>query len=111
AVRSEARHWRGGAEAVLSQVLVWKTALPNVRLPFAVRQLLLAPHIGLLVGASSRGKFPFGFGGKPFARPLAVFQRIVITDVNNWMLFTTCDGGVRSFRMPTIQHCHVGTPG
>src|SRR5439155_17470164 len=44
---------RRPAETVGSSIFVWKPTLPNVRRPFSVGRLLVAPNIPLAVQATS----------------------------------------------------------
>jgi len=48
---------------------------------------LFSPRVQRFFGAAASGLFPFGFGRKAFAVPLAVRVRIVPADVVNRIFF------------------------
>src|SRR5437879_5662969 len=83
------------AKAVRLRVFVRETSLPDVRQPFTLGCLLVAPNVRFIFQTAARGEFPFRFGGQTFVRPVAVGHRVFPTDMNHWIFLATADVGVR----------------
>src|SRR5690606_37519877 len=110
AVRFEGAHGGGGEPAVFESVRAREDALPDVRSPTAVVDLLVAPRVLLLIQPAPRGIFPLGLGGQAPAGPPTVGLRIVPTDVHRGVIAQTLDARVSSARTTPVGAAHADPP-
>src|SRR5581483_1708460 len=78
---------RGGAvEAVLLVVGIGEIPLPVVAHPLLAGVEFIAPAVGFAIEAAASRKLPLGLRGQALVRPLAVFQRVEVTNVYHGVL-------------------------
>src|SRR5689334_7513283 len=77
AVRRKCANRRASYEAVGSQVMRRKNALPAIRQILAFRIQLIAPGIFFPGEPAALGIFKLGFGRQTLARPLRISRRII----------------------------------
>src|SRR5262245_42958904 len=103
AVRRERRHRRGALEAVLLQILVWKSALPGIGHVLAAGGEFVTPGELGAVDTAARRQLPFGLGRQLLAGPAGVGERIREGHVHDRMSPETAEVAPRTVGVPPVR--------
>ena len=109
-VRLVREHRGRGQPPVLARVLEREIALPDVRLPRAVRHLLVTPRKPGTDEATAGCELPLGLGREPPTTPPAVGDGVEPTGVDDRVLSESVDVGSGTVRMTPVRSTNRQPP-
>ena len=110
-VRRERTDRCGAPEAVFGRVQLRETPLPDVRQGVQGVRRGIPPGEPGPFQAAAGGKFPFGLGRKPPARPLGIGHGVVPRDVSDRVPLAALDRGSGPFGLAPVRPGYPGPPG